>query len=403
MKKYIILLGDGMGDYGIDELDGKTPLSYAKTPNMDYMANHGLLGRARTIPEGAEPGSDIANMSVLGYDPFLYHTGRSPLEAASMGVDLAQDEIAFRCNLVTLDTSMNSMVMDDYSADHITTKEARIIINDIQAELGTEEFRFYPGVSYRHLMVWKRGIDTLKTRPPHDLTGQDVSKIIQDYKVSRELYILIENVREMLKKHPVNIDRMNSDKKPANAIWLWGQGRAPVMPSLKTLYGLEGGMISAVDLLKGLGIYAGLKPVDVHGATGYLDTNYKGKVDAAIDILSKDDFIYIHVEAPDEASHKGNLRDKLKAIEDFDGYIVGSMLSYARKTENCRILLLPDHYTPILMMTHTSEPVPFCLFDSSSHKKRIRTAGFNEAGAEASGLYIDKGHELLPLLLGSEI
>lgn len=403
MKKYIILLGDGMGDYGIDELDNKTPLFYAETPNMDYIADCGLLGRASTIPKGSEPGSDIANMSVLGYDPLLYHTGRSPLEAASMGIELAQDEIAFRCNLVTLDASADSVIMDDYSAGHITTKEAQVIINDIQAGLGTEIFRFYPGVSYRHLMVWKCGIDTLKTRPPHDLTGQDVSEVLKDYKISKELYTLIGDAQKMLKKHPVNSDRINSGKKPANAIWLWGQGRAPVMPSLIDLYNIEGGMISAVDLLKGLGIYAGLKPVNVHGATGYLDTNYKGKVDAALDILSEDDFVYIHVEAPDEASHKGSLKDKLRAIMDFDYHIVGPMLSYAQKTENCRILLLPDHYTPLSMMTHTSEPVPFCLFDSSSHKKRIRTTGFNESGAEASGLYMDKGHELLPLLLGDKI
>src|SRR5512135_256898 len=324
--KYIVIVGDGMADRPLKELDGKTALQKAPTPNMDRLAVGGILGRVRTVPEGMHPGSDVANLSILGYDPHRYYSGRAPLEAASIGVKLRKGDVAFRCNLVTLkyNRSRTRAIMEDYSSGHITTGEATELIKEINAVFGTKSIKFYPGVSYRHLMVWNGGSADLECVPPHDITG----KSILDYlpvgdgeEVIRK--IMVDSV-DVLSEHPINRKRVKNGQNPGNAVWFWGQGKKPALPTFRRKYSLDGALISAVDLTKGLGIYAGFRILDVPGITGYLDTNYKGKADAALKSLKETDFVYIHVEAPDEAGHSGKTKDKIKAIEDFDRLVVGT-------------------------------------------------------------------------------
>lgn len=400
--KYAILIGDGMADYPLDALGGRTPLAKAATPNLDYLATQGELGLVQTIPEGMEPGSDVANLAILGYDPRRYHTGRAPLEAASIGVTLAPEEVAFRCNLVTLRHEANGdILMDDYSAGHISTAEARELILKINQCLGNGSRRFYPGVSYRHLLVWRGGQENWCTYPPHDLSGQSVRSYLNGAGAEKPLLELMRASWPVLADHPVNQLRRQRGQKPATSIWLWGQGRAPQLPTLPQLYGLSGAVISAVDLMRGLGIYAGLQPILVPGATGYLDTNYDGKVRAALKALEGADFVYLHVEAPDEASHNGDLPNKIRAIEDFDQKVVGPMLAGLERLGPHRVLVLPDHRTPLTLRTHSREPVPYVLFDS-----RRRSSGpprrFNEFAAEAAGNLLPAGHLLLPRLLERE-
>lgn len=400
--KYAILIGDGMADYPVDDLQGRTPLAAAKTPHMDFLATHGELGLVRTIPEGMEPGSDVANLAIMGYDPSVYHTGRAPLEAASMGVNLAANEVAFRCNLVTLrHASDGDIFMDDYSAGHIDSNEARQLIISINQTMGNGSRRFYPGVSYRHLLVWQGGQENWRTYPPHDLSGQSVRAYLAGQGKEKPLLELIKSSWPLLASHPVNQLRRERGQKPATSIWLWGQGRAPQMPSLSERFGLTGAVISAVDLMRGIGIYAGLKPILVPGVTGYLDTNYAGKVAAALDALETMDFVYLHVEAPDEAGHSGDLKNKLQAIEDFDYRVVGPMLQGLQSLGPHRVLLLPDHRTPISLKTHSSEPVPFALYDSrnrlSSQPRR-----FNEIAAEHTGLFVEKADLLMRALIKPE-
>jgi len=325
--KSIVLLGDGMSDLPHNELEGKTVLQYAKTPNMDYIARHGECGLAYTVPKGYHPGSDVANLSVFGYDPATCYTGRSPIEAASMGVHLDPDDIAFRLNLVTLTANYGKLYMEDFSADHITTEEAREIIKTLQNELGSDDFHFYPGVSYRHLMVWKGGCDQLTFTPPHDISGQPIDDYLPKGDSAKILINLMNSAQMLLNTHPVNDLREKARKLPANSIWLWGHGRKPQMPTMQEKFGISSGsVISAVDLIKGIGTYAGLDVIDVPGATGYIDTNYSGKAAAALEALSRQDFVYLHVEAPDEAAHSGNLKDKLTAVESFDREVVGPIL-----------------------------------------------------------------------------
>ncbi|HAY23225.1 MAG TPA: cofactor-independent phosphoglycerate mutase [Desulfobacterales bacterium] len=397
--KYVILIGDGMADYPIPELDNRTPLTAARTPNMDFLATEGELGLARTVPEGMEPGSDVANLSIMGYDPARYHTGRAPLEAASMGVALEMQDVAFRCNLVTLRHEPNGDIfMEDYSAGHISSAEAKEIIISINQNLGNGSRRFYPGVSYRHLLVWRDGQDDWRTFPPHDLTGQNVRSYLTGGGREKPLLELMRSSWPLLANHEVNRRRRERSQKPATSIWLWGQGRAPKTPTLQELYGLTGAVISAVDLMRGIGIYAGLTPVIVPGATGYLDTNYAGKVEAALEALKTMDFVYLHVEAPDEAGHTGELKNKLQAIEDFDQKVVGPMLRGLRLLGAHRILLMPDHRTPLCLKTHSPEPVPFVLYDSRKPRGNY-PRGFDESTAEATGLLVDRAHLLLPRLL----
>jgi len=397
-RKYMVLLGDGMADYPIAELGGKTPLQAANIPNLDRLSQQGKLGLVRTVPLGLAPGSDVANLSIFGYDPALYFTGRASLEAASMGVKLAPNDVAFRCNLLTISRRESEAFMDDFSAGHISTEEARQIIMDIEKVLGSPQFNFYPGVSYRHLLVWRNGGRSLslKTTPPHDITGKHIVEYLPRGEGEEEICGLMEEAQKFLQNHPVNQARQKSGKKPANAIWLWGQGKAPSLLPITKRFGLEGSVISAVDLMKGIGFYAGLQIINVPGATGYLDTNYAGKAEYALREISKKDFVYVHVEAPDEASHNGNLEDKIQAIEEFDGKIVGPVLQGLQTYENFRLLVLPDHPTPLVLKTHSSEPVPFVIFSSEDAGKTPKKERFfDEISAQKAGLFIDRGHELL--------
>jgi len=307
-----------MSDYPLEELNGRTPLMASHTPNLDFLARNGILGRAQTIPEGFAPGSDVANLSVMGYDPRVYYTGRAPLEAASMGVSLKSEDVAFRCNLVTLIEKEEKTLMKDFSAGHITSAEAREIIQSVDRELGTTTFSFYPGVSYRHLMVWSEGTAEINTTPPHDITGQEVTQYLPHGNGAQSIIALMKKAEKLLANHHVNQRRRERGENPATSIWLWGQGRSLEIPSFKTKYSCSGAVISAVDLIKGIGMLVGLEAIKVPGATGFLDTNYQGKAEYAIDALKDKDFVYVHVEAPDEAAHSGDLKNKIQAIEDFD-------------------------------------------------------------------------------------
>ena len=382
-----------MADYPVKDLGERTPLEAARTPNMDYIARYGRLGRIKTIPEKMSPASDVANLSIMGYDPQQFYTGRGPLEAANLGIDLADDDVAFRCNLITA----SGDTLTDYSAGHISSKEAEILIKFIDQSLGNEGIKFYGGVSYRHLMLVKRGaeqrLEDLKCRPPHDIAGQSISENMPKGKNSAVLIKLIEDSRKILEKHEINQVRIDLKENPANMIWLWGQGKKPNMPKFMDKYGVEGSVICAVDLIKGLGKILGLKVINVPGATGYYDTDFLGKAKAALKSLEKSDFVFVHVEAPDEAGHNGDLREKINAIERFDQLVVRTILNAFKKKKNFRILVLPDHATPVSVKTHTSEAVLFGIFG-----KDITARGFLsycEKEAEKSDFYFEKGHELM--------
>jgi 2,3-bisphosphoglycerate-independent phosphoglycerate mutase len=395
--KYVILVGDGMGDYPLQELGGKTPLEAARTPNIDRLASIGRMGTLCTVPEAMEAGSDVANMSLLGYDPKRYHTGRAPLEAASMGVRLAPRDAAFRCNLVFLETDGTGVLrMGDYSAGHISTGEAGELINALQEAVAGLPLRLYAGVSYRHLLVWPEGRTDLDTTPPHDISGEPVAQYRSAYLSEPVLHSFIDKASGILSGHPVNSKRVAAGRRPANAVWLWGQGRAPSMPTLKDKFGLTGAMISAVDLLKGLGVYAGLDPVAVPGATGYLDTNYAGKVDAALKTLIHGDFVYVHIEAPDEAGHEGGLAKKIEAIEAFDEKVVGPITEGAGGFPRVRLLIVTDHLTPISRRTHVADPVPFLLVDDLNGRATVPEARrtFCERAAREEGWHLGSGEEL---------
>jgi len=396
--KYIVLLGDGMSDEAVKELDGKTPLQAAKTPNMDTMARRGRIGLAHTVPKGLPPGSDVANLSVFGYDPRTCYTGRSPLEAASMGVHLGPDDVAFRVNLVNLQPTRGTLVMRDYSAGHISTEEGRELIEAIQREIGGDEFQFYPGVGYRHLMVWRNGKSDIAATPPHDISGQSILDYLPKGEGAERLINLMNSSQMILNNHPQYRRRLEADKVPANSIWLWGHGKAPRIEPFREKFGLTGAVISAVDLIKGIGIGAGLDVIQVTGATGYIDTNYEGKVQAALEALETHDYVYLHVEAPDEASHSGNLAHKLQAIEDFDGRVVGPIMAGIRRFGPYRILCTPDHPTPIRLKTHTDAPVPFILYEGGESENGA-VSGYDEDTARASGFVVEEGFRLMEFLL----
>lgn len=396
--KYVVLLGDGMSDQPVGALEGKTPLQAAKTPNMDFMAKRGRLGLAQTVPEGYPPGSDVANLSMFGYDPVDCYTGRSPLEAASMGVALGPDDVAFRLNLVHLEARGGKLIMEDYSAGHISTADGRELIEELQRQLGSEEFSFHPGVSYRHLMVWHNGRTQLKMTPPHDITGQDITNCLPSGDGADKLIYLMNSSQMIFHNHPQYKRRTEKGEVAANSIWLWGHGKAPAMDEFGARYGISGAVISAVDLIKGIGVYAGLDIIDVPGATGYLDTNFEGKARAAVEALKEHDFVFVHVEAPDEASHSGKLADKIKAIELFDEKVVGPVLQGVKQFGEYRILCAPDHPTPITLMTHTSDPVPFVIY-AGEEKENDGIAGYDEASAAATGLKVALGYKLMELLL----
>jgi 2,3-bisphosphoglycerate-independent phosphoglycerate mutase len=397
-RKTIILVGDGMGDRPIAELGGLTPLEYAPTPAMDFIASHGELALLRTVPDGYPPGSDVANLSLLGYRPEECYSGRAPLEAASMGVTLGPSDIAFRCNLVTLDfLGEDRVTMVDYSAGHISTPEARELIAALQP-LNRTGLVFYPGVSYRHLLVAADGPEKLATEPPHDHSGQEVGAIWSRLLESP----LGETVRQavaILADHPINRARLERRQNPANAIWLWGQGRAPAMVTLHERYGIGGSLISAVDLLKGIGVCAGLKVPRVEGATGYLDTNYRGKVDAALAALVEGDFVLVHVEAPDEAGHQGSREDKLKAITDFDAQVVAPVLAGLQAMGvPFRLVVAMDHFTPLAIRTHDRLPVPVAIYDSNGDYA-ASGLGYSEKSAGGAGVFYASGADFFDRLM----
>lgn len=395
--KVIILLGDGMSDERYSELGNKSPLQAAATPNMDFMAQHGQTGLAHTVPNGLPPGSDVANLSVFGYDPRNCYTGRSPLEAVSMGVSLGPDDVAFRMNLVTLKPHGSSIYMQDFSAGHISTEEARELVEALQQGLGSPEIEFHPGVGYRHLMVWRGGKDGMTATPPHDITGKAILDHLPKGAGSETLINIMNHAQMLLHNHPVNKKRKDEDKLPANSIWLWGHGKTPRIAPYKEKFGLTGAVISAVDLIKGIGICAGLDIINVEGATGYIDTNYLGKAQAALAALEDHDFVYVHVEAPDEASHAGRMDHKIQAIEDFDRQVVGTVLEGIKKFGDYAILCTPDHPTPVKLMTHTSDPVPFIIYRGGEGKGNGADS-YDEFQASSTGFALE-GHALMQAIL----
>jgi len=396
--KYAFLVGDGMGDYPLAELDGKTPLEAAWTPNMDLLASC-RIGRLQTVPEGMEPGSDVANLSLLGYDPRKYHTGRSPFEAASMGVDLAPGEVAFRMNLVTLDNqSEDRIFMVSHSAGDITTEEGAALVKAIASSIDIPGVRFFPGIAYRHLLTWRDGPLKAATLPPHDYLDRNIAFYLTA-DGSDPIPGLIRRSWDILKDHPVNLERRKQGLKEANSLWLWGQGTAPELPLFKDLYRLSGGVISAVDLIKGIGAYAGLEAIRVEGATGYLDTNYIGKGEAAVDALKKLDFIFVHVEAPDEASHNGRIDEKIRAIESFDRDVVGTVLKGLSGSGDFKVMVATDHYTPISKRTHSTEPAPLAWAEGRELNKTAGETGFNEKNAAESRLFFDAGCDMMKVFI----
>lgn len=393
--KYAILVGDGMSDYPIADLGDKTPLEVAKIPNMNDIAKCGTIGCVKTVPKGMAPASDVANLSIMGYDPKLYYSGRGPLEAANIGIEIGIDEVAFRCNLVTV----NNDTMADYSAGHITEKESELLMGSINEKLGTDRIRFYHGKSYRNLCVIKTRshdevLDLMRTScvPPHNITGQSISKNMPKGAAAGLLIKLMKDSCQILEKHEINKVRVDLKENPGNMIWLWGQGTNPNMPSFKGMFGLEGSVISAVDLVNGIGRLTGLEVIQVPGATGYYDTNYQGKGEYAVNELKKKDFVFVHVEAPDEAGHNGDVRAKITAIENFDKHVVGAVWKHLKDTEDFRVMVLSDHPTPVALKTHASDPAPFAMAGN-----RIDHNGydaFNETNAKLSAVKFKSGAAL---------
>lgn len=397
--KYVVVLGDGMADRPIDELGMKTPLEYAKTPVMDMLSKKSEIGMVHTIPEGMKPGSDTANLSVLGYDPKKYYTGRSPLEALSIGVDMKTTDVALRCNIVTVSTDdlpYEEKTIIDHSSSEISTEDAEILLEAVKEALETDTYKFYVGTSYRHLTIWDKG-EVVELTPPHDVLGQKIGPYLPQDKVLREMQ---EKSYEILANHPINIDRMKKGLNPANSIWFWGAGTRPCVDSFEEKNNKKGAMISAVDLLKGIAVGAKMKNIEVKGATGGLETNYEGKAQAAIDVLLKEgyDMAYIHVEAPDEMGHQGSAERKVKAIENIDAKIIKPVYeALSESGEDFRMLVMPDHPTPICLRTHTSDPVPYMIYDSTDIKDG--SLDYTEECGRQSGLFMANGHEMMNYLL----
>lgn len=395
--KYIVVLGDGMADEPIGQLNGDTPIKHANTPMMDELAKISEIGLVHTIPEGMSPGSDTANLSVMGYDPKQYYTGRSPLEALSIGVPMKDTDVALRCNLVTLseEEPYESKTIVDHSSGEISTEDAAVLLEAVRSELEDEIYRFYLGTSYRHCLIWENG-QVVPLTPPHDVLGQVIGAYLPHDPVLRKMQ---EKSYEILSNHPINQQRKAEGKNPANSCWFWGAGTKPALSSFEEKYHKKGVMISAVDLLKGIAVGAGMDNIEVEGANGGLDTNYEGKAQAAVDALLKDgyDFAYIHVEAPDEMGHQGSIERKIKAIENLDGRVIRKVKEQMDASgEDYRMLVLPDHPTPIRVRTHTSDPVPYLLYDSTAPRKE--QWHYNEEEAKKSGNYIAEGHRIMEYL-----
>ncbi|MCX7841604.1 MAG: cofactor-independent phosphoglycerate mutase [Clostridia bacterium] len=395
--KYIVILGDGMADYPLEQLDNKTPLQYAKKPNMDFLAKHGEIGLVKTIPDGIPPGSDAANLSVMGYNPEIYYTGRSPLEAVSMGIELSDTDVTFRCNLVTLsdEEDYSQKTMLDYSSDEISSEEAGQLIREVNKYFKNETISFYPGISYRHCMVWVYGPQGFKLTPPHDILERKISQYLPQGEHSAALIEMMVKSHSFLKDHPVNKARIERGLKPANSIWLWGEGKKPSIPSFYEKFGIKGSVISAVDLIKGIGLCSGLKSIDVEGATGNIHTNFIGKAKAALKELEEgQDFVYVHIEAPDECGHRFEIENKVKSIELIDDQVVGTILKGIEKYDDYKVLILPDHPTPLSLRTHTSDPVPYIIY-RKNFERVSGVQGYDEFQAKSTGVFIEQGYNLM--------
>jgi 2,3-bisphosphoglycerate-independent phosphoglycerate mutase len=397
--KFVIFLGDGMSDRPMPELNGQTPLMVAKTPNLDRMVREGVGGWSLNTPDGYYPGSDIANLGVLGYDVTLGYTGRSPLEAGAMGVELEKDDLAFRCNLVNLADDFK--IMGDFSAGHITTEEATKIIHHLDDKLGSDQFRFHPGVSYRHLLVWKGGREKLKTVAPHDISDRPIAGHLPTGADAAPIAELMRESWKILDDHPVNLRRARAGEKTANSIWLWGQGRRPKLQQFKKLYGKSGGMISAVDLMRGIAANIGFEALHVPGATGWIDTDYSGKAKACLEGLERHDLMFVHVESPDEAGHAGRLDYKIQAIEDFDRLVVGPVLETLATRGPFRAASLPDHPTPVATKTHNSDPVPFAMMGENI--KPDGNTRYDENLLKSGSLSFNPGYELMAAFLSDDV
>lgn len=402
--KYVVVLCDGMADYPVPALGGKTPMMVAKKPHIDALAAKAEVGLVRTVAPGLKPGSDVANMSVLGFDPHRFYTGRSPLEAASIGIDMKDSDVSLRTNLVTLSDKgepFADKVIEDYCADDISTEEARQLIEAVQAAFGGGEYDFYTGVSYRHCLIWHGGTtEQGNMTPPHDITGKVIGPHLSTAETARPLLEMMEKSFDLLKDHPVNKARVAAGRRPANCIWLWGEGKRPALRPFEALYGIKGGMVSAVDLLKGIANCAGMEVAEVPGATGYIDTDFEGKAKAALDLLTRNDLVYVHFEAPDECGHRNEPENKVKAIEMIDSRVLPILEEGLEQYEDYKILLLPDHPTPIVTRTHASDPVPYLLYQKSAPKTGVDT--INEETAKATGIYMENGPAMMPHFLGQD-
>lgn len=403
--KYIVMLGDGMADLPIAALGKKTPLEIANKPVMDYLASHGINGMADTVPDGMVPESDTANLSVMGYDPKIYSKGRSPLEAASMGIQMSDDETAIRANIVALggEGDYEDLIMLDHSSDEIPTEEARVLIQAVQEHFGNDFMKFYCGISYRHCLIWKNSPQFDDFSRPHDIIGRRIGDYLPKAESSRPMRELMKASYEFLNNHPLNIERAKKGLKKANSLWLWSPGKKPSLPDFYEKTGLKGSVVCAVDLIKGIGFCAGMSVPNVEGATGGAVTNYAGKRDAAIkEMENGSDLVYIHVEAPDECGHQGKADEKIEAIEKIDSDILKGLVEYLKnKGEDYRILLLPDHPTPVSARTHTKAPIPFVLYDSQNEVESGIDC-YCEKTAESTGLYLDKGEKLMEMLIGGQ-
>lgn len=400
--KYLVILGDGMADRPIESLGNKTPLEYANTPKMDELASKGEIGTVHTIPDGMKPGSDTANLSVLGYDPRKYYSGRSPLEALSIGVPMKDTDIALRCNIVTLseeEDNYGDRTIIDHSSGEISTEECAVLLEAVKKEMENDIFHFYVGTSYRHCLIWENG-ETVDLVQPHDILGQKIGDKLPENKALREM---MERSYDILVNHPINVERKKKGLNPANSCWFWGAGTKPALYPFEERAHVKGAMISAVDLLKGIAVGSSMKVVTVEGANGGLDTNYEGKAQAAIDVLTKEgcDFVYVHLEGPDEMGHQGSVEKKVKAIEYLDDRIIRPIAEgLAQAGEDFRMVILPDHPTPISIRTHSSDDVPYLLYDSTNERRE--SWHYNEREAAAAGNMIMEGHRLIDYLLGRE-
>lgn len=398
--KYLVLLCDGMADYKYDGLGGKTPMELANKPNMDRLAKTATVGLSKTVADNLKPGSDVANLSVMGYDPNECYTGRSPLEAASIGIALSDTDVTLRCNLVTLsdEEKYEDKTMVDYSAGDISSAEAAEIIKTIEEAFGNEIYSFYAGVSYRHCLVVKNGTTDLGSMtPPHDISGRVIGGYLSDHKNAAPLIDLMKRSGEVLKNHPVNLKRIAEGKRPASHIWLWGEGTKPQMQSFQDKFGVKAGIVSAVDLIKGIGKLAKCEVAEVNGATGYIDTDFEGKAKAAAELFKTCDLVYVHVEAPDECGHRGEAENKVKAIELIDKHVLGYLLQELEQYGEYRILIMPDHPTPLITMTHARDPVPFLIYDNKMAASGVET--FTEETSKATGVYFDHGPDIMKVLL----